>query len=201
MKVLSENEMLTERGERVHTGDSDELTKRFAESFTKHFDKLAAKYPIYAELRNVFDLALVAAVIQSHDLPGQVGWHMTHFGPGGDYSPSSGHGADGSRIGDEPSRHRRQARHGRGQRRRSRRDAAAWPAADAVKTDTYGLMAGERRTSTAQGAAAASLVVGLSEDQFRRFRLICRLSSLHASSLDELHRSWLVPPLRRRPAG
>ena len=81
VKVLSENELLTERGERVHTGDSDELTKRFAESFTKHFDKLSAKYPIYAELRNVFDLSLVAAVIQSHDLPGQVGWHMTHFGP------------------------------------------------------------------------------------------------------------------------
>jgi hypothetical protein len=88
VKVLSENEMLTERGERVHTGDSDEPTKRFAESFTKHFDKLAVKYPIYAELRNVFDLALVAAVIQSHDLPGQVGWHMTHFGPGGEYSPA-----------------------------------------------------------------------------------------------------------------
>jgi hypothetical protein len=88
VKVLSENEMLTERGERVHTGDSDEPTKRFAESFTKHFDKLAVKYPIYAELRNVFDLALVAAVIQSHDLPGQVGWHMTHFGPGGEYAPA-----------------------------------------------------------------------------------------------------------------
>ena len=88
VKVLSENELLTERGERVHTGDSDELTKRFAESFTKHFDKLSARYPIYAELRNVFDLSLVAAIIHSHDLPGQVGWHLTHFGPDGDYRPS-----------------------------------------------------------------------------------------------------------------
>jgi hypothetical protein len=88
VKVLSENELLTERGERMHTGDSDELTKRFADSFTKHFDKLAVKYPIYAELRNVFDLALVAAVIKSHDLSEQVGWHMTHFGPGGEYSPT-----------------------------------------------------------------------------------------------------------------
>ncbi len=90
VKVLSENEFLTERGERVHTGDSDLPTRQFAESFTKHFDKLATKYPIYAELRNVFDLALVSAVIESHDLPGQVGWHMTHFGPGGDYQPQFG---------------------------------------------------------------------------------------------------------------
>ena len=37
--------------------------------------------PVYAELRNIFDLSLVAAVVQEHDLPGQVGWHMTHFGP------------------------------------------------------------------------------------------------------------------------
>src|SRR5262245_28589404 len=90
VKVLSENEFLTERGERMHTGDSDVPTRRFAESFTRQFEKLATKYPIYAELRNVFDLALVSAVIQSHDLPGQVGWHMTHFGPGGDFQPRLG---------------------------------------------------------------------------------------------------------------
>jgi hypothetical protein len=90
VRVLSENELLTERGERVHTGDSDKLTRRFAESFTTHFDKLSARYPIYAELRNVFDLSLAAAILQSHDLPGQVGWHMTHFGPGGDYVPALG---------------------------------------------------------------------------------------------------------------
>ena len=52
---------------------SDELTSEFARSFTKHFDTLAAKYPIYAELKNIFDLALVAGLIQSHDLPGQIG--------------------------------------------------------------------------------------------------------------------------------
>ncbi len=77
--MLSENERLSETGERIHTGASDELTSEFARSFTKHFDTLAAKYPIYAELKNIFDLALVAGLIQSHDLPGQVGWHMTHF--------------------------------------------------------------------------------------------------------------------------
>ena len=79
-KVLSENELLTDIGERVHTGKSDELNHEFAHSFTKHFDELSAKYPIYADLRNIFDLALVAGLIRSEDLPGQVGWHMTYFG-------------------------------------------------------------------------------------------------------------------------
>ncbi len=79
VKVLSENELLTERGERVHTGASAPLNAQFAQSFTKHFDGLAKKYPIYAELRNVFDVALVAAVIKSQDLPGQVDWKLAHL--------------------------------------------------------------------------------------------------------------------------
>jgi hypothetical protein len=90
VKVLSENELLTERGERRHTGTSDELNSKFAQSFTKHFDALAAKYPVYNDLRSVFDLALVTAVMRSHDMPGQVGWHLTHFGPQGDYQPELG---------------------------------------------------------------------------------------------------------------
>lgn len=82
VKVLSENELLTARGERVHTGTSDELNSEFARSFTKHFPELAAKYPIYAELKNIFDLAVVAAVMKNQDLPNQVGWQMSYFNPG-----------------------------------------------------------------------------------------------------------------------
>ena len=87
VKVLSENEMLTERGERVHTGKSDALNSQFAESFTKHFETLAEKYPVYAELRNIFDLALVAGIVRSENLSSQAAWHLTHFGPEGAYQP------------------------------------------------------------------------------------------------------------------
>lgn len=90
VKVQSENELLNERGERVHTGKSDELNLQFADSFTKHFEQLSAKYPVYADLRNIFDLSLVAAVIHSHDLPAQTNWHMTHFGADGAYEPELG---------------------------------------------------------------------------------------------------------------
>ena len=147
VKVLSENELLTERGERVHTGESDVLTRKFAESFTKHFDKLSTKYPIYAELRNVFDMALVSAVVHSNDLPGQVGWHMTHFGPGGEFQPQ---------LGQAPTEVESVMNHrvigGRhviaavsGGVRVDARDLAA---KEAIKTDTYGQMAGDRRAST-----------------------------------------------------
>ena len=79
VQVLSENELLSKLGERIHTGKSNEPTWQFANSFTKHFAEMAAKYPIYAELRNVFDLALVAQLIRSEDLAGRVDWQMLHF--------------------------------------------------------------------------------------------------------------------------
>jgi hypothetical protein len=90
VKVLSENEMLNELGERIHTGQSDDLNAQFAHDFTKHFEALAAKYPIYADLQNVFDLALVAGLIVAEDLPGQVGWHWLHFGQPNRYHVSLG---------------------------------------------------------------------------------------------------------------
>ena len=46
---------------------------------------LAEKYPVYAELRNVFDLALVAALIKAEGLPERVGWHMTCFAAPGKF--------------------------------------------------------------------------------------------------------------------
>jgi hypothetical protein len=77
VRVLSENEMLAQQGQRVHTGQSDPLNRQFAESFTAHFDELAKKYPVYGELRNIFDLAMVAAIIQKDGLAEKVHWTPT----------------------------------------------------------------------------------------------------------------------------
>ncbi|MCA9246053.1 MAG: DUF1598 domain-containing protein [Planctomycetales bacterium] len=91
VRVLSENELLTETGKRVHTGAADELNQAFAESFTRHFPALCDKYPIYAELRNVFDLALVAAIIESWRLDEHVEWRQTAFGRSGCFATAYGH--------------------------------------------------------------------------------------------------------------
>jgi hypothetical protein len=79
VQVLSENELLTSLGKRVHTGKSEPLNQEFADRFTRHFAALAEKYPVYADLQNVFDLALVSALITSEQLAERVGWHMTCF--------------------------------------------------------------------------------------------------------------------------
>lgn len=79
VRLLSENELLTAAGRRVHTGRAEPLNREFARRFTEHFDELAVKYPVYAELQNVFDLALFAALVTAEGLADRVDWHMTCF--------------------------------------------------------------------------------------------------------------------------
>jgi hypothetical protein len=84
VKVLSENEFINDQGDRIHTGESHGPTKAFARDFTKHFDKLADEYPVYRQLKNVFDMALVASLIRDQDLSKKTQWNRTFFA-----SPSS----------------------------------------------------------------------------------------------------------------
>jgi hypothetical protein len=89
-QVLSENEHLTNLGQRVHTGKSEPLNQQFAERFTQHFADLAEKYPVYADLQNVFDLAMVSSLMTSENLADQVGWHMTCFADADQYRVALG---------------------------------------------------------------------------------------------------------------
>ncbi len=80
VKVLSETELLDPQGARIHTGKSIGPTKEFAEDFSKHFDAIAQNKPIFNELRNVFDLALVCSLIKREKLDRLVDWNLTYFG-------------------------------------------------------------------------------------------------------------------------
>lgn len=77
VRVQSESEALAERGQRVRTGRSDEQAQAYAAAFTQAFPALCEKYPVYAELRNVFDLSLVAALLQTGDVMEQARWKPT----------------------------------------------------------------------------------------------------------------------------
>lgn len=79
VQVKSEDMLLRENGEKVGTGKSNELNQAFAHNFTTNFDALAAKYPVYAELRNLFDLTLVAGLMHVGGLDDQAGWHQSYF--------------------------------------------------------------------------------------------------------------------------
>ena len=80
VEVLSESEMITRQGGLVPAARQDPLAAAFAANFTRHFDHLAAEYHVYADLQNVFDLALVCALLQAEGIPERVNWNMTCFG-------------------------------------------------------------------------------------------------------------------------
>jgi hypothetical protein len=91
VQLLAENELLAEGGQRVPTGSATLLNQRFARQFTTHFDKLAERYPIYAELRNVFDLTMIASLIVNYELASRVKWDYGAFGSKGAYEPTAWH--------------------------------------------------------------------------------------------------------------
>jgi hypothetical protein len=52
----------------------------FTTSFTERYPELAARSPVYAELRNLIDLIVAAAYVQEQDFYGKAGWKLELFG-------------------------------------------------------------------------------------------------------------------------
>ena len=84
----SENQLVNSRGERVSTGKTEGSNRTFARNFTEHYVELSRKDRVFAELQNVFDLALVAALLNRQGLAEQAGWQMGVFGNHGDFHPA-----------------------------------------------------------------------------------------------------------------
>jgi hypothetical protein len=87
VKCQSENQFLTESGKRVNSGSAEPVNQQFAANFTKHYAELAKRDPIFADLQGVFDLALVAALIDQENVDGRLGWDRGVFAEGGAYRP------------------------------------------------------------------------------------------------------------------
>ena len=86
---MSENQLVTAQGQRVATGQAEPVNRAFAANFTKNYDKLAARDLVFADLQNVFDLALVAAIIWDERLDAQVQWDRGVFANTGDYATAT----------------------------------------------------------------------------------------------------------------
>ena len=80
VKLVGEDESVSAAGSRKGRGAMNPASKAFTSSFTRMYGKLAAKSPLFAELRNLIDLSIVAAFIQKMDIYGQADWELTTFG-------------------------------------------------------------------------------------------------------------------------
>jgi hypothetical protein len=88
VRCLSENQMLTEEGKHLPTGQSEPTNRQFAENFTNHYADLAKRDLVFADMQNIFDLALVAALMRQEQLLDRSGWQPGVFASRGNYRPA-----------------------------------------------------------------------------------------------------------------
>ena len=75
VKLCCADEVVMPDGRRLDANRAAGSAKQFADAFTKRYPELAAKSPVFAQLRTVIDLAVAAAYMQEHDAFGKAGWH------------------------------------------------------------------------------------------------------------------------------
>jgi hypothetical protein len=89
VKCQSENQFITSQGQRVETGKAEPVNQLFAANFTQNYADLARRDTVFADLQGVFDLALVAALLQHERVDERIAWDLGVFAVDGGYRPAS----------------------------------------------------------------------------------------------------------------
>jgi hypothetical protein len=84
--VQSEDQVVkTTDGSRIQTGQASPVNQAFAKNFTDNYADLAKRDLVFADLQNVFDLGMVAALMHSEHLSQKAGWKPGCFEVDGDF--------------------------------------------------------------------------------------------------------------------
>ncbi|MBX9790040.1 MAG: DUF1598 domain-containing protein [Pirellulales bacterium] len=68
VKCVTEDSVLGPDGRKQQTGQASPMAQRWADNYTKHYEEIEQRLPIFAELSNVMDLAVVAALVSKERL-------------------------------------------------------------------------------------------------------------------------------------
>ncbi|MEK6261158.1 MAG: DUF1598 domain-containing protein [Planctomycetota bacterium] len=77
VQLLSQEEMSDAQGNRAAASTTRLSTQAYAKQFTDKYPELAEKSPVFAELQNLIDLSVFAALVQQERLAEKAGWKMT----------------------------------------------------------------------------------------------------------------------------
>jgi len=80
VKLCGADEVVRADGSRLSSTKSDQASVGFTQAFTKNYAAIAARNPVYAQLRNMIDLVVAAAYMQEHDAYGKAGWGAATLG-------------------------------------------------------------------------------------------------------------------------
>lgn len=86
VKLLGEDQLVGADGQRSVAGAVDRASSLFTQSFTRMYPQMAAKDPIWAQMRNLIDLAVAAAFIREQGFHQQAKWDMNVFRDEGAYA-------------------------------------------------------------------------------------------------------------------
>ena len=79
LQLMTQSEQVSASGERSASAFKSVSVEKFAQQFTERYEELAKATPIFAELQNLVDLAVVVALLEKERLPEQVDWRMSVF--------------------------------------------------------------------------------------------------------------------------
>jgi hypothetical protein len=78
-QLLSQEERVDAGGGRSDSAFTRASTQKFAQLFTEHFPELVEASPVFAELQNLFDLAVVSALFRKEKVFERTGWQAEVF--------------------------------------------------------------------------------------------------------------------------
>ena len=76
IKTLTEQDAFDANGASKQTGKVDQVAKKWADNFTAKMNELAVKDTVFGELRNVMDLCVIAALIESQNMQSAAGCNL-----------------------------------------------------------------------------------------------------------------------------
>ena len=73
VKCMTEEDFAAANGQREHSGKPSAVAQKWADNMTAHYDELAVAEPVFGELRNCMQLALVGALVAHERLADKAG--------------------------------------------------------------------------------------------------------------------------------
>jgi hypothetical protein len=86
VKLIGEGELVAASGQRLAGPGQSKASALFCQAFTTNYPQIAARSPVYAQLKNLIDMAIAAAFIQKQDYYADAGWKMEVLGDERQYS-------------------------------------------------------------------------------------------------------------------
>ena len=79
VKLLTEEEFLTKRGQVAGSGRANPLAQTFSENFTAKYEQISRTKPIYTELESLFRFVALAKIMKYQDVPSEAGLNLNYL--------------------------------------------------------------------------------------------------------------------------